>query len=147
MRALQQHVHPQFGITHGDCWYQNVIKSGVGQVALIDWDEAGVGLPLLDLGYMLLTSHFDLDQPLVLEPNAANIKAMIQGYQQHCIIGPEAQPHITDAMRFLLAFQLGSYIGDNTLLQHPEFLFVLEKLQARYQATQPIADLAAQYFD
>ena len=50
-------------------------------------------------------------------------------------------------MRFLLAFQLGSYVADETLYTHPDFAFVLEKLQARYQATQPIADIAVQYFD
>jgi Ser/Thr protein kinase RdoA (MazF antagonist) len=146
MRTLQQVTDPQLVITHGDCWYQNAIKTGPGQVTLIDWDNVGIGWPLLDLGNLLLTSHFDPSQPLVLEPNTANIKAMLQGYQQHCGIAPEAQAHIADAMRFLLAFQLGSYIGDNTLIQHKEFPFVLEKLQARYQATQPIADLAAPYF-
>ena len=48
-------------------------------------------------------------------------------------------------MRFLLAFQLGSYVADDTLTRHADFPFVLAKLHARYLATQPIAEIAARY--
>jgi aminoglycoside phosphotransferase (APT) family kinase protein len=147
MIALQQAADQQLCITHGDCWYRNAIKTVSGQVTLIDWDNVGIGRPLLELGNLLLTSHFDLSRPLVLAPNVANIKAIQQGYQQHCWIAPAERAHIAGAMRFLLAFQLGSYVADETLYTHPDFAFVLEKLQARYQATQPIADIAVQYFD
>jgi Ser/Thr protein kinase RdoA (MazF antagonist) len=145
MRALQQQLPEQLCITHGDCWYQNAIKHRASQVVLIDWDNAGVGWPLLDLSNLLLTAHFDLSQPLVLEPNEAAIKAMMQGYQQQRQIVAAERACIADAMRFLLAFQLGSYIADATLAEHADFPFVLEKLHARYQATQPIAEIAAQY--
>jgi hypothetical protein len=53
--------------------------------------------------------------------------------------------YLADVLRFLLAFQLGSYVADATLIRHADFPFVLQKLQARYQATQPIAGIAAQY--
>jgi Ser/Thr protein kinase RdoA (MazF antagonist) len=144
MCALQQ-LSPQFGITHGDCWYQNAIKTSPGQIVLIDWDCAGVGLPLLDLGNLLLTAHFDLSQPLVLEPHRANIEAIMHGYQQQRLLTAAERACIADAMRFLLAFQLGSYVADEALTQHVDFPFVLQKLSARYQATLPIADIAAQY--
>jgi aminoglycoside phosphotransferase (APT) family kinase protein len=147
MIALQQAADQQLCITHGDCWYRNAIKTASGQVTLIDWDNVGIGRPLLELGNLLLTSHFDLSRPLVLEPNVANIKAIQQGYQQHSRIAPEERAHIAGAMRFLLAFQLGSYIADETLYTRLDFPFVLEKLQARYELTQPIADIAVQYFD
>jgi aminoglycoside phosphotransferase (APT) family kinase protein len=147
MRALQQHLPQQLGMTHGDCWYQNAIKTSAGQVTLIDWDQAGIGWPLLDLGNLLLTAHFDLSQPLVLEPHEATIKAIMHGYQQQRRIAAAERPCVADAMRFLLAFQLGSYVADDTLVKHADFPFVLEKLHARYQATQPIAEIAAQYFD
>ena len=146
MRALQQQLPQQLCITHGDCWYRNAIKTSAGQVRLIDWDNAGIGLPVLDLGNLLLTAHFELGKPLILEPHEANIKAIMNGHQQQRRIARVERACIADAMRFLLAFQLGSYATDETLAQHPEFPFVLEKLQARYDATQPIAEIAAQYF-
>jgi Ser/Thr protein kinase RdoA (MazF antagonist) len=145
MCALQRQLPQQLCLTHGDCWYQNAIKTSAGQVILIDWDNAGIGLPLLDLGNLLLTAHFDLRQPLVLEPHEASIKAIMQGYQQQRQLAASERACIADAMRFLLAFQLGSYVTGATLVQHADFPFVLEKLRARYQATQPIADIAAQY--
>ena len=143
MIALQQHLPQQLCITHGDCWYRNAIKTPAGQVTLIDWDCAGLGLPLLDLGNLLLTAHFDLSRPLALEPNEANIKAMMQGYQQQRQISAAERAHIVDALRFLLAFQLGNLIADDTCGQRPDFPLMLEKLHARYQVTQAIADIAA----
>jgi Ser/Thr protein kinase RdoA (MazF antagonist) len=147
MLALQQTKSQQLCITHGDCWYLNAIKTGPGQVTLIDWDNVGIGWPLLELGNLLLTSHFDLSRPLVLQPDEANIKAIMRGYQRECRIPAEARTHLADAMRFLLAFQLSNYVADASLCLHPDFPFVLKKLQARYNATQPIAEIAVQYFD
>jgi Ser/Thr protein kinase RdoA (MazF antagonist) len=147
MLTLQQASGQQLCITHGDCWYRNAIKTGPSQVTLIDWDNVGIGWPLLELGNLLLTSHFDLSQPLVLEPNEANIKAIMRGYQRQCPIPAQARAYLADAMRFLLAFQLGSYIADHTLVQHPDFPFVLAKLQARYHATQPIASIALSSYE
>lgn len=144
MRTLQQ-LPQRFGIAHGDCWYQNAIKTNAGQIVLIDWDCAGVGLPLLDLGNLLLTAHFDLRQPLVLVPHKANTQAIMRGYQRQRLLTAAEQACIADGMRFLLAFQLGSYVADEALTQHADFPFVLQKLSARYQATQPIAEIAAQY--
>jgi Ser/Thr protein kinase RdoA (MazF antagonist) len=146
MRALQR-IGPLLAITHGDCWYQNAVKTGPDQVTLIDWDNVGIGWPLLEIGNLLLTAHFDLSRPLMLQPSAANTEAILRGYQQQCRIPTGERAHLADAMRFLLAFQLGSYITDASLFKHPDFPFVLEKLQARYNATQPIADIAAQYFE
>src|SRR5438046_1440218 len=61
--ALRESLAPIAGhdhnlrVTHGDCWYKNAIKTADRGVVLIDWDCAGVGLPILDVGYLLLTSH------------------------------------------------------------------------------------------
>jgi Ser/Thr protein kinase RdoA (MazF antagonist) len=146
MRSLQQ-LRQRLCLTHGDCWYANAIKADDGRLTLIDWDHAGIGLPLLDLGNLLLTAHFDLRQPLYLEADDTKIRAMMQGYQQECQISAREKASIVDAMRFLLAFQLGSYVADDVLFLNPEFPFVLQKLQARYDVTYDIADIAAKYID
>jgi aminoglycoside phosphotransferase (APT) family kinase protein len=144
MALLLQHTGDRpLCLTHGDCWYQNAIQGSDGGVTLIDWDNVGVGLPLLDLGGMLLTAHFDLRWPLVLEPSAAKIAAIVQGYQQIRPITAQEQALLAESMRFLLAVQLGSYLANETLVAHPEFPFVLQKLQARHDTTRPIADIAS----
>src|SRR3569832_2126957 len=68
-------------LTHGDCWYKNAIKTSDGTVVLIDWDCSGVGLPILDLGYLLLIAHYDLTQPFQITPDTQKILAILQGYQ------------------------------------------------------------------
>jgi thiamine kinase-like enzyme len=136
----------RLSIVHGDCWYRNAIWKSDGSVALIDWDLAGIGSPLLELGNLLLTSHFDFDHPLHLETDQAKIRAIMLGYQQHCSIRQRDGESLANAMRFLLAYQLGSYIADDSRYLHPEFPFVLQKLQARYDATQRIAEIAKAYF-
>lgn len=145
MLALQRHQPGRLCIAHGDCWYRNAIAAPGGGVTLIDWDQAGIGLGLLDLGNLLLTTHFDLDRPLVLRADRAKIKAIMQGYQRHCSLAQGDKKLIAHATRFLLAFQLGSYLADGALAQHADFPFVLRKLQARYAATQDIAEIAAEY--
>jgi thiamine kinase-like enzyme len=145
MITLQRQIGSHLRMTHGDCWPMNAIKTRVGDVVLIDWDQSGLGLPLLDLGNLLLSSHFDLNQPLHVEVGDSKIKAIKHGYQQQNSINVQDGEHVANTMRFLLAWQLGSYIADDTLFLRPDFQFVLQKLQARYDATRDIADIAIDY--
>ena len=141
MIALQRQTGARLHVTHGDCWSQNAIKTPEGAVVLIDWDQSGLGLPLLDLGNLLLSSHFDLNEPLHVKADERKIKAIVHGYQQMTSIDVQDSEHAANAMRFLLAWQLGSYIADETLIVHPHFPFVLQKLEARYNATHDIAEV------
>jgi Ser/Thr protein kinase RdoA (MazF antagonist) len=130
-------------ITHGDCWYRNAIKTRVDTVVLIDWDAAGMGLPLLDLGYLLLAAHFDLAQPLVIEPDADKVNAILSGYQQHYRVESWQQGLLVSALRFPLAFHLGNYLEQQTSIQSDDSF--LQKVQRRFEATEQIAHLAVSY--
>jgi Ser/Thr protein kinase RdoA (MazF antagonist) len=143
--ALAQQSQPALCLVHGDCWYQNAIQTADGAVVLIDWDLAGAGLALLDLGNLLLTAHFDFSRPLQLEADEENIAAMIRGYGRQRHLSQNDVELLAPAMQFLLAYQLGSYVADDALVRHPEFPFVLQKLEARSAATQAIAEIAARY--
>jgi aminoglycoside phosphotransferase (APT) family kinase protein len=147
MATLQQREQKDLCITHGDCWYMIAIKTRDDRVILIDWDLAGSGLPFLELGNLLITSHFDLSQPLHLRADNSIVKEIMRGYQQRRGLLREDREKLVYAMRFLLAYQLGSYVADAALVVHPEFPFVLQKLQARYEVTQEIADIAADYIE
>lgn len=139
MIALQRQTDPQLCITHGDCWHRNAIKTPEGGIVLIDWDLSGVGVPLLDLGTLLLASQFNFEQPLQVEADESKIQAILQGYQEQRPILVQDSEHFANTMRFLLAWQVRSYLADEALFQHPDFPFVLQKLAARYQATGDIA--------
>jgi Ser/Thr protein kinase RdoA (MazF antagonist) len=139
---LQGQLSPARCIAHGDFWFRNAIQTPSGDVVLIDWDRAGVGHPLLEFAYLLFSSHFDLRQPLVLTPSETVVDAVVRGYQQHRAVPFEEAGVLGDAMRFLLAFQLGEHAADEARVSHPDFPFVLRKLQARADAIDAIAALA-----
>lgn len=40
-------------LIHGDLWFGNILQSGSGELSLIDWDDAGVSYPILDVGYVI----------------------------------------------------------------------------------------------
>ena len=106
---------------------------------------AGVGLPLLDLGYLLLTSHFDLSQPLQLAANESIIRMIMAGYQKERPIAPNEAQNLGDAMHFLPAYQVGSYlhdVHDNRVARRPDFLFILQKMEARTNVIDDIFAIA-----
>ena len=127
-------------LVHGDCWYRNAIKTPSGQVTLIDWDCAGSGSPVIDLGYLLLTSHYDLRCPLQVNPDPKKIRAILRGYQQAHVVSQETLDGLINAMQTTLAFQLSEYL---TAYPNPQAddLF-LQKLKVRFEATNEIAEIA-----
>ncbi|MCG8347553.1 MAG: aminoglycoside phosphotransferase family protein [Chloroflexales bacterium] len=146
--ALRSSLRPLAGyeqelrITHGDCWYKNAIKTDDG-VVLIDWDCAGIGLPLLDVGYLLLTSHYDLTQPCRVVADKGKIQAILYGYQAvQPIVRPEPAL-MASAVQFALAWGLGEYLETHASVDTDEG--VLQKMQARFDATAEIAQIAMNY--
>ena len=132
-------------ITHGDCWYKNAIKTADRGVVLIDWDCAGVGLPILDVGYLLLTSHYDLTQPLHVAADADKIRAILHGYQRaRPITGPE-RALMESAVRYALALHLGNYLEQQAQVDSNDL--TIRKMQARFAATARIAQIAVHYLE
>lgn len=125
--------------THGDCWYRNAIASRQSGVVLIDWDCAGRGLALLDLGYLLLTAHYDLAQPLRVVADQQRIAAIVGGYQRARAIGSAERAQLLGAVRFPLALHLGEALQAGGSIDAA----LLAKLQARFEPTAEIARSAA----
>jgi Ser/Thr protein kinase RdoA (MazF antagonist) len=131
-------------VTHGDPWYLNAVKTNDARVILIDWDNVGMGLPVLDLGYLLLSSHFDGANLMRVEPDAHKISALLVGYQQHYSLSAADKTVLPQAVQFLPAFQLGRYVLTQPHLQADDPF--LCKAQVRFNASAQIAAIAAQYF-
>jgi Ser/Thr protein kinase RdoA (MazF antagonist) len=132
-------------LTHGDCWYKNAIKTADLGVVLIDWDCAGVGLAILDLGYLLLTAHYDLNQPLRVTADQEKIRAILRGYQAARQITCLECSLMKSAVQFALAFHLGDYLEQQPHVDTSDL--VIRKMHARFAATTPIAQIAVRYLE
>lgn len=130
-------------VIHGDCWYANAIRVGSDAVVLIDWDCAGRGPSVLDLGALLLTSHYDLANPLDVAVTPERIHAIMTGYQAVRPLPLDEQKYLAASISFYLAFNAGRLLV--SLASVDEAVeFQLEKLTVRLAATSAIGELARQ---
>jgi len=145
MQAIIEEEPAIIRVTHGDIWYLNAIKTGTERVDIIDWDNIGVGFPILDLGYLLLSSHFNLDDPLTMKPDEAKVQAIMQGYQQYYRLSRQEKNIMLHAVRFLLAYHLGAYRANQTHLQEDDLFLI--KTQERFNSSVTIAQIAETYVE
>jgi Ser/Thr protein kinase RdoA (MazF antagonist) len=132
-------------LVHGDCWYANAIHTAPGRVRFIDWDNGGCGAAILELGYLLLTSHYDPERPTTLRASRAVIGAILEGYCRCREVTPGERDVLLEAVRFPLAMDGAAYLAGSREIDVEQF--TLRKLQARYAATEAIARIAAGWLD
>lgn len=134
-------------IIHGDGWAGNLVQTSAGQRVLIDWEPAGLGLAILDLGRSLLYGHYDLDTPLSvpIQPSPWRINALIDGYCQQRVPAAAEQALLTEAIRFVVACGAASHFvrahQGGWRNPAPE---ALRRRQHWYTVAAPIAELAHQ---
>ena len=102
-------------LIHGDCWLGNAIAHASEEMYLIDWEYAGWGIALLDLGSLLSDCFAYPEAPSVIDTE--RIAAVMVGYQQHNRLSPEERDALPLAIQFGSAFltaircHLGSQTG------------------------------------
>jgi Ser/Thr protein kinase RdoA (MazF antagonist) len=142
-------------VVHGDPWPGNAIRSAPDRVTFIDWENAGLGMPLLDLGYCLLECHLDArlptSQPAAwhIEPDEDRIAAVAAGYSRWRRLQPAEQETLLDGIRFAAAFVGASHL-EQALVGgvHGRSMDVrLERLRNRLAVSDAVADLARRHFD
>lgn len=85
---------------HGDCHPWNSIRTPDGEVILIDWDSAGLGPAVVDLGFLLLSCETGGIPGAVIPRDAARLDAVIEGYCLHRMPDDNELTHLPDAIRF-----------------------------------------------
>jgi Ser/Thr protein kinase RdoA (MazF antagonist) len=113
LRSIGAHSGLARTIIHADCHVQNVVRTPGGAYHLIDWDGAGYGRAVLDLGRLLLYGQFDsttlgmtLDQA-----EQWRVDAILAGYCQHRALPAEERAVLVDAIRFSIAFGAASHVA------------------------------------
>ncbi|MCI5224071.1 MAG: hypothetical protein D3924_15725 [Candidatus Electrothrix sp. AR4] len=133
-------------IIHTDASSGNAVISKTGNAIFIDWDDAGIGYSLIDLGYLLCTSVND--QPCLhgLKPIPERIKSIIYGYRQHhCLLTQIEQESLMQG----ICFSATLYGVDHLVRSIEGSANGIEWRWwwARCRAATEIANIALQYFD
>lgn len=89
-------------IIHGDGHLGNVVITPTNDYAFIDWEAAGRGAAVTDLGQLLSASVERSDDAL----HVATIQASIDGYCAHRRVSPIERELLPDALRFRILVTL-----------------------------------------
>jgi Ser/Thr protein kinase RdoA (MazF antagonist) len=141
-------------VVHGDPWPGNAVHVARDQVILIGWENSGLGLPLLDLGFCLLECHLDVGLPgnrpsaWHVRPDDRRIAAIAAGYSSWRQLQPAEKDLLPEGIRFPAAY-VGAIDFEQALLtgvRGSSLDVRLELLRNRFAASGVVADLARRHF-
>ena len=89
-------------IIHGDCHFGNVVATPPDAYSFVDWEAAGRGAAVTDLGLLLSSSLDPSDDTL----NGAVIHSIIDGYCAHRRVSQIERDLLPDALRFRILVTL-----------------------------------------
>ena len=140
-------------VVHGDAWPGNLVLTPSGEAVLIGWENGGLGLPVLDLGYCLLACHLDpalpRDSPEAwrIEPDPGRIAAVLDGYARWRRLDDAERAALAEGIRFAAAY-VGAIHFEQALIggvHGPAMDARLGRLRNRIAVSQAVADLAASH--
>jgi Ser/Thr protein kinase RdoA (MazF antagonist) len=134
-------------IIHGDVWAPNGVRTSEQEVVLIDWEGAGRGAALLDLGELLLKGQYNAHGAMPDTINEDCIAALVSGYAQWRFPEPIECELLLDAIRFRIAW-VGVWRLSKVLLEGwtTRVERLLNYVPRGYRLAEPTARLALQYF-
>ncbi len=145
--TLQHATSLPITLLHGDCWPHNAVLTPDKQATMIDWDCAGLGPAILDIGYLLLMCHLGKPQLQKMYADSARIAAIVQGYCQYRRPTANELHVLREAVHFetarrVIAYDMLSHIDSDWQQDIP-----IQKELARFAISNEIAEIALQCFD
>jgi len=134
-------------IIHGDCWAPNGIRTGEQSVVLIDWECAGRGAAILDLGVLLLRCQYDQFGNIPEEIDTQHIASVVAGYAQWRHPSPQELDMLLEAIRFGIIWG-GAWIASRATKEGwtPRIERLLTRIQRGYDLAEPVAHFARTSF-
>ena len=131
-------------LIHSDCHLGNWVVTPTGEIRLIDWENAGIGAAVTDLGQLL--SWCLLEN----EPEMAYIRAAVQGYARFRILNTVELTVLVDAIQLRTLILLATSFKqrcqshyENTLLFYGR---TYDQWMSHYQMAHEIASHARNAF-
>lgn len=140
-------------VVHGDPRPGNAVVTADGAAVLIDWENGGVGVPVLDLGNCLIECHLDPGLPAgrpeawLIQPDPGRIAAVLDGYARWRRLDDAERSVLAEGIRFAAACA-GAIHFEQALLGgvHGATMDArLARLRNRIAVSQAVADLAARH--
>lgn len=103
--TFQRHPHLPITLIHGDCWAENGIRTEAERATLIDWECAGRGIAVADLGSLLLHCHFDQFDAPSYQPDPERIAAVVRGYKRWRSLSASELALLLEAIRFSISWR------------------------------------------
>jgi Ser/Thr protein kinase RdoA (MazF antagonist) len=142
-----------YAVVHGDAWPGNAVVMADDQAALVDWENGGLGLPVVDLGHSLLECPLDPDLPAgqaaawPIQPDPERIAVVLDGYTQWRQLDYSEREILPDGIRFATAC-VGAIHFERALIDGVHGATMDARfglLRNRMAVSRAIADLAAQH--
>lgn len=87
-------------LIHNDCHPGNALTTPRGEIVLVDWEGAGLGPAIIDLGFLLASCVTEAPWKPPLPPEPARIEALVAGYRRHRQPTEVELGRLADAIRF-----------------------------------------------
>jgi len=131
-------------LLHTDPYPGNAIRTSAEHVALLDWDGAGLGPAIIDVGYLLITCDKGLPKDPRPHPDPGRIAALVQGYAHERPPTATELDALADGMRSWPATRGARAFVD--ALTDPARTVAWRSWRGRYEAVEEVAALARSYF-
>lgn len=87
-------------LLHGDCHPWNAVVRADGTATLVDWESAGPGPAVIDLGFLLLSAAMGAIDAAPTELHRGRVKAVATGYAEHRRLSDEELEALPAAILF-----------------------------------------------
>ena len=104
-------------VIHNDCHPGNAIRVSSNEILLIDWQGAGLGPAVIDVGFLLASCEIPFQGIASIDLTQERIPAIIEGYCQYHTLASTELDLLPDAIRFR-ALVYGAVSFANALSKH-----------------------------
>lgn len=132
-------------LLHNDCHLANTLHTPAGQMLFIDWEGAGVGPAVIDVGFLLVSSNKASLWTPELAPDLQRIPALVEGYCQYHLLTPEELDYLPDAIRFRSLVYGSCHLAE--AIRQRRYEDDEQWWWLRYQAADEIASRARECFE
>lgn len=133
-------------LIHNDCHPGNAIHTSSNEVVLIEWQGAGLGPSVIDVGFLLASCEIPFEGVASLDFEQERMLAIIDGYRQYHNLNSMELGLLPDAIRFR-ALVYGAVSFANAIRRHEAKPYKSEWWWMRYAHADEIAARARVCFE